>query len=81
MDLLGVSSTVELISLTQLLQPVVMGGQAKWLAAYRDAGGVTDEMTETLAAALDGDPEARMRLPQELRRLIDELAVKGSAHG
>jgi len=81
MGLLGVSSTVELISLTQLLQPVVMGGRAKWLAAYRDAGGVTDEMTEALAAALDGDPEARMRLPQELRRLIDELAVKGSAHG
>ena len=74
-DMTAIGESAALVALAQaLIRP---GGAGVWLAAYQDVGGVSDEVTETLAAAVDGDPEARMRLPEELRRLVDERHVQG----
>ena len=53
------------------------GHHVEWLQGYREAGGMSSAWVDDLALALDGNPEARMRLPDEMRRLVDEPHVTG----
>lgn len=57
----------------QLLQLGPKEDHREWLAAYRADGGSAPDAVDDLAAALDANPEARMRLPAELRSLVDVL--------
>ncbi len=57
----------------QLLQLGPTEDHREWLAAYRAEGGSAADAVDDLAAALDADPEARMRLPAELRSLVGVL--------
>lgn len=63
----GTSPTTEL-ALQLLRSPA--DHRTDRLAEHLD-GAPTVAIVTALAAALDGDPEARMRLPDELRRLVD----------